>query len=331
MSFFYKIKLWLKVQPLSYNIINHIFTHRLLPHYTSQSLGSSDTPIVSKSIIYMADGLIRHGGICDRIWGMVSAYDYFYKQNGMNFKIYFVHPYQLTDYLIPNCYNWIMVSEPKRIKGYGTPAVVSDSLNPKNIAASFRKISKRNIVETHLYTNTHYAKHNFRNLFNELFKPSTFLQTQIDKQTCCIGEPFISITFRFRNAFGDFNEPDSIPLSKDIQDILIQKCLNQIDLIHKAYIKYNKVLLTCDSTTFINHAKSLDYIYVIPGDISHVDYNDDKKIALTQLKTFLDLFMLSKADSLFYVISKYMYHGSFAYTAAMIGDKPYKVISIDNI
>ncbi|HRQ30126.1 MAG TPA: hypothetical protein PLU49_08640 [Saprospiraceae bacterium] len=57
-------------------------------------------------IISVADGTRSSKGLTDRFKGMVSLYA-LSKATHSNFKILFTHPFNLTDYLIPNQYDWI--------------------------------------------------------------------------------------------------------------------------------------------------------------------------------------------------------------------------------
>ena len=54
----------------------------------------------------MADGKISHGGFADRLKGLMALYYYTKIKGAASFKIYFVSPFDLRDYLEPNSYNW---------------------------------------------------------------------------------------------------------------------------------------------------------------------------------------------------------------------------------
>lgn len=53
----------------------------------------------------MIDGRIRHGGLCDRLCGIVSTY-ICCKENNIDFRLFFNYPYNIENYLIPNSYEW---------------------------------------------------------------------------------------------------------------------------------------------------------------------------------------------------------------------------------
>ena len=56
-------------------------------------------------IVCMVDGKRKQGGLADRLRGIVSTY-YVCKKLGYDFRINFVHPFPLIDYLVPNTYDW---------------------------------------------------------------------------------------------------------------------------------------------------------------------------------------------------------------------------------
>ena len=60
---------------------------------------------ISTRIIYMADGRMHHGGMVDRIRGIIAIYDYC-KRNNIDFRINFVSPFRLEEILKPNIYQW---------------------------------------------------------------------------------------------------------------------------------------------------------------------------------------------------------------------------------
>lgn len=53
----------------------------------------------------MIDGTMYHGGICDRFKGIISSYNYC-RYVGKPFRIRYNFPFELTDYIVPNKYDW---------------------------------------------------------------------------------------------------------------------------------------------------------------------------------------------------------------------------------
>ena len=57
-------------------------------------------------LIICFDGSVSHGGLLDRLKGVVSFFE-IAKLKGYDFQIVFNHPFDLTQYLEVNTYNWL--------------------------------------------------------------------------------------------------------------------------------------------------------------------------------------------------------------------------------
>lgn len=316
----------------SYNLmIQHKCEKReLLPHYYDRSIPNSQ----QKIIVYVNNGWTWHAGLCDRLRAITALYDWC-KHNNETYKINFVHPFSLQDYLIPNEYDWTLKEnelsynskyvmyirmmygpdvERLRLSGQLYPLVnkwMDDKLT----------VDKRQI---HVYTNlfTDRSWKCFGKSFNELFKPAPKLQEQINDHLEEINGKYISISFRFTTLLGDFEDCTTIVLSSEERNELINKCLNIVAEIRKQAPAHERVLVTADSLTFIERVKQLPDVYVIPGKIGHIDYQHDDDV---NMKTFLDFFLISKAEKVYLAKSGQMYRSAFAKTAAMVNDKPFEM------
>lgn len=78
-------------------------------------------------------------------------------------------------------------------------------------------------------------------------------------------------------------------------------------------------MVTSDSHNFLSRAKELAYVYIVPGEITHIDFAGDKG-GMAHIKDFLDLFMLTGANHVYFYSYGKMYGASrFAKTAALLG------------
>ena len=69
--------------------------------------------------------------------------------------------------------------------------------------------------------------------------------------------------------------------------------------------------------------KHHDFVYVIPGAIAHIDNEGNDNNAI-YMKTFLDMYMLSKAKCIYQLCTGEMYKNSaFAKQAAFLGGVEY--------
>ena len=72
-----------------------------------------------------------------------------------------------------------------------------------------------------------------------------------------------------------------------------------------------------DSNTFLNECKN-NGLHVLKGDIGHISYNSTNDIVK---KTFVDLYMISRAKVIYQLNGKHLYKSAFSYYGALIGGK----------
>lgn len=302
----------------------------LLPHYEK----NDNEATVSSAVVYVNNGWTWHAGLCDRLRAIVTVYDWC-ERHGRDFKIYFAHPFMLQDYLTPNQYNWLMegkdisydlrYSVPMQMI-YGT-SVERLRLNGKLYPLVEQWMDRRFLNENrqiHLYTNLFTDKtfEFFSEKFHELFRPVPRLQTLIDEHLANIGGKYISISFRFTTLLGDFTDCTGTPLPPEERADLIERSLEAISAISQQAPAHDRILVTADSETFLSKAKQMNNVYVIPGKVGHIDYDHGDDV---NMKTFLDFFLISKAEKVYLARSGKMYRSAFAKTAALVNDKPFEV------
>lgn len=277
--------------------------------------------------VAMFDGRVNQGGLCDRLWGAVSAYLYC-KDNDIPFKLHFVSPFQLTDYLLPASIDWIIDNSDLCYDGGAAKPLVIKCLGfgrEDNMSVIGNAFS-RDIKQVHVYTNAHGFRSRFHEGFRDLFQPSNSLATAIDDVLARNGDDYVSISFRFVRLFGDFDDVNwpVLPDEKSRED-MIQRGLAVIERV-KSMHPGKKVLVTTDSITFLSRAKVLDGVFVVDGDIKHVDFSDVGNNELPHLKTFLDLLLISRAKHVYLGINNLVYRSTFAKTASQIGNCPFDML-----
>lgn len=291
----------------------------------------------SNCIIFTCNGITWHGGLADRIKGIVSVYDWC-KNNNKDFKINFSYPFQLYNYLIPNNYNWLIEENNISYSNmYAIPKVClmePRTCNKKEVLDNQHELLTKwcdenlheSLKQVHVYTNMYRKSIKFSVLFNELFKPSEKLQEEIDKNLQNIGGNFISISFRFTTIMGDFTDCAGQKYTEENKVQLLHSCIKAVESIRKIAPQHDKILITADSERFLKYAKAkLKDIYIIPGKVGHIDYTEGDDV---NMKTFLDFMLISKAEKVYLVKNKDMYNSAFARTAAMINNKDFEVINI---
>lgn len=303
---------------------------------TRQQISKSYTdatrkPHVEPCAISMFCGNTASGGLVDRLRGAVSLYATC-KEAKRPFRLFFTHPFPLTDYLQPNEYDWRITADEVSFAPSQTQIVILDTQTDTAWEREWQReqyakaLHEDAGLQLHFYSNAQFCyDDDFSGLFHELFKPSKRLQESIDKMMQKIGGPYLTVSARFCNLLNDFNEETfSEPLPKNKQKQLIAACLSQVERIHQQNSQL-PIVVCSDSTTFTSEAQSLGYVSVIPGNVSHIG-NDTVHYYQYYEKTFLDFYIISKAQQVFLLKSEGMHNSGFPYAAARVGKKPYRVV-----
>ena len=295
---------------------------------------SNDAPIIvcKKRVVCIYDGKIKNGGFADRLRGIISVYEVC-REQGVDFKIIFNSPFELALFLVPNKVNWQINKSDLNYNRKITDICYIDTkigckYEAKRQKLWFRKEFKKRYKEFHIRTNAIFAYDgDYATLFNELFSLSPRLQSSIERQKGILGTNYISTSFRFMNLLDDFNETVELhgKLTKEEQKELITKNIEQLQLLHNKYPE-KRILVNSDSTTFLQSAEELDYVYVIPGNITHIDGKNDKDEYSAYEKTFLDFFMIANAEKIYLLRTGQMYNSGYPFAASKIYNKPFEKI-----
>lgn len=289
-------------------------------------------------VISMQNSIFHSAGLCDRLRGMCGTYS-ICKELGLEYKIAHLHPFNLYDYLRPNKVDWHIDEKDidwdkhnvKVIQWGPIPNVLTGRKPDEAGAFNYKQLEKRiakvnNKRQIHVYGNMYcITTEEFHGILNDLFKPTEELQALVDWNKEQIGGPYISISTRFQNLLGDFKDGNSSPATEEEQKEYIEKCLEGIEKLHKMNCDM-KVLVTSDSSKFTSEVTKKSYVYVIPGEIGHVEYCKGGKEQSVHMKTFLDLLTISGAKKVYQIRVGRMYGGHFSHTAALMGGRPYELI-----
>ncbi len=297
-------------------------SHNLKRAYYNEA--SSTTNSSDKTVIFMIDGKIGHGGLCDRLHGLISTF-LFCEENGLQFRVWWKYPFNLELFLQPNTYNWhIDKFELTYNKSNATPYYWGTIHNEHKQLQLAQKILQLPYTQIHAYTNMHYKREQLHRNFQRLFKLSPILRDAVNRNLQSIGPCYISATFRFQRLLGDFDEGNFPVLDNSEKTDLMVRCKNAIEAIKKEHPSTPRILVTSDSKTFLNYlSENLSYTYTIDGELCHMDFIKNESNELRHIKSFVDLIMISKAQTAYLVRTTPMYKSSFAKTAALIGNVPY--------
>ena len=103
----------------------------------------------------------------------------------------------------------------------------------------------------------------------------------------------------------------------------------ELDRIHSLN-EGKKVLVTSDSINFLNEVANKEYVYVIKGSITHMEFTDND-VSHTQLKSFMDFYMIAGAEKVYSVVIGDMYMSDFPVYAAKVGGVPFERVILPSV
>ncbi len=285
---------------------------------------------IDSSMILMADGKMRHGGLFDRLKGIVSIYA-ISKVHKKKFSIFFVDPFRLEDYLVPNQYDWrakdneIIYSYP-----HTRPVIAySEFRNPWRLFKSYQGQTHfyfgNDILE---YVNQKYgASFEWMALYHELFRPSDYLMKHVDEVKAEIGTKYFAIHLRFMNLLGDKVESrKDTKLSEEEKRKLITTCVIKIkELCSRMKIR---AVVFSDSMVFLQEMKKkLPEVYIVSGNARHIG-TAGKTTDDENLKLFTDMYLMVDAQKVYSIVGKGLYPSAFPEYSAKIGNKPFERVEL---
>lgn len=283
-----------------------------------------------KTCIYMVDGTDYNPGLCDKLRGILSLFCLCQKSN-LRFKINWVFPFELTDYLHPNIYDWTIskndiafcINTRPIVIDYAPYLLFQESIDRITF---IRRILNSPYSQLHVYSNIIYQSRRFKENFNILFKASPQLSIALKRHKNELGNNYVSFSLRFMELLGDFKDQEGVshPLSEKDQIELISNCASKLLDILNQQPKGTKAFVASDSKKFLEFIKNKDArIYTVDGEIVHVRYKGSES---AYLKTFVDLFLIKDAATQYLLRTSLMYNSGFPRFASWIGNNNFKLI-----
>lgn len=276
------------------------------------------------AFVFVIDPKFKHPGLADRLKGIVACYN-FAKKNNYNFYILYKHPFYLEKYLLPNQVNWV--------KEYGDLNYSIGHTVFYNETSWHADKSLKKGKEYHCYNYTgdllpkvfSDTGEEWASLFNELFVPNDEIKNSIS-QTGFKDKSYVAVHLRFVNALENFEGNYYNALStQEEKDNLIKRCKDGLMEIKKKNSN-QEILVFSDSKVFLNSIQDLPVRTLDSSSIGHVSFthSDDSVV-----KTFLDLFMMSRASKVYVVHAPELYNSScFALVGARIGNIDVEVLNV---
>ena len=319
------------------NVFQNLFKQRgkwrkqaakLAPYYSATAPRANNG---QKQIICMFDGRTDHCGMTDRLRGIVSSYA-ISKELGYDFRIYFITPFLLEDYLLPNQLDWTIRAEDISYHTADSKVVYCGS-NGTLVEPFFQKLWLRKCFreapkQAHVYTNVNILPRGkkFGTLFDELFKPAPAVERAVSEHLEKLQGGYYTMSLRFQRLLGDFHERDGVDISAEEQEALMKRCVEKIAALRASLDPQKKVVLMSDSMRFLEYAaQQLDFVYYVPGKVQHIDFYDHTPDDVN-MKLFVDILLISRAEKAFLLQTGKMYNSGFPRRAAQVGNVPFRHI-----
>ena len=165
---------------------------RMIKKYYREEL--PDNRWAKDAYMFMVDGRIPHGGMFDRLKGLITVYA-IAKSRSIPFRIHFTYPFRLEKYLEPNKYNWV-IDDGDMIYHYpeSRPVIAYGEINnPK-------RLMKNRPGQVHFYygynsleavNNYFHTHYDWGELYRELFRPTSYLRQYIDQYLHEVGADYL--------------------------------------------------------------------------------------------------------------------------------------------
>ncbi len=283
-------------------------------------------------VVFMIDGKTIHGGLSDRIRGLLSVYHYC-KLNDKEFRVCFINPFYLEEYLNPNKVDWLIKYDDLSFcRKEVSFRYFNSYCNLNNKEKEYFNLLHSSKKEIHVYSNVTIREDLFKKYFDNLFLPTDKVLQSLNHCLAYnhITSDYVSITFRFIGILGDFQDHKGYGEDATIEqkELYIKKCRNAIEWLHHHFID-RRILVTADSNIFLNAIKDLPYIFFANGKVQHCDFGENKQ---DYTKPFTDLFLIARAQISFGFYTGKMFASSkFALTASLIGGHKFTMITDTDI
>ena len=282
-------------------------------------------PVTSPLVVFKVGDHFYSGGMADRFKGAVSAYAYC-KQRNIDFRIRYVFPFELSDYIQPAQYDWrLRENEYTECMRDARVMYARAELGRRLVHT---KVGRRQLHFYGNYDNLEYLNrtggtdYTWGQLFHELFRPCDAIVKAVETKTAEIGAPYVSAVFRFQNLLGDFKEYKYSTIKDDFQkEALIEKCLHSLDILKERHPDM-PILVTSDSGVFVSRASQVPGVHVVGGERVHIGSNSSEDTD-TYLNSFVDFYMLAGSRKIYSVQAGKMYATKFPMYAAKLNDIPF--------
>lgn len=293
-----------------------------------------DSPV----LIVCFDEYGLHGGLADRLKGIISAY-HLAMQNNYRFKIHFTRPFELDAYMTEASIKW-KAQQSDLHWSIGKTKFLSARDNASSVSSTLKSVQKK-YSKIFLYTNLDFLNMLYpraadlnviwKDTFHQLFQASPFLINELSKLKSNLDFSNESTGFhtRFTTLLGDFEDVTERSLKPEEYDSFMLQVWEKMTAIYNQH-QLKHALVFSDSMRFLEFVKKKSgesgeaNITVVPGEPAHSDRSGNDSAAY--LKTFLDFYLLSETKQVFLFKTGKMYASAFSKYAATVSGRPFNLI-----
>jgi hypothetical protein len=313
---------------LIYPLQIFLFEHRLKRKYKN-----NNQELILSGLICIFDKKFQHGGLVDKIKGIVSGY-YLAKIANIDFYIYFSNPQNPLISIINNSIVNVITdkSQLSFSKKYSTPILWYNYM-PRSYRNILRRLKSKNQI--HFYCNVNILPvfitesttfiDKWSNLFHQIFKIDSFY---ISKSNF-IDNKYIGVHFRFMDLFGDFTDLNFSNYTEEYRSLCLEWCINTLQNLVNKYKDY-KFLIVSDSKYFLDYCNKISFIsvnkdrFIIENrQIGHIYI--DQRIEIFE-KAVSDFISLSLCNKIFQVRYGKMHNSDFSRYASYVKKVDFELI-----
>ena len=236
--------------------------------------------INKNSIIIIEPDLMTSVGFADRLRGVLSIIQ-ICNEMGVDFFIKFNKPFRLNKYYRFKDYNSI---EHLMLNNGNYYSLLLYTFPIQELKEVFLYSLKfYNIIS--IGTNSIFSTNKYKATFSENFKRTDILEERLSYYRKIINGEYISISLRFLNCLGDFNETDTrfmSVLDEEKQNILVKKCKKEIIEFGTTIDKKYKIVVLSDSAKFLQYISDLNNVYIFPENIMHIGNSSSQNTIINQ-------------------------------------------------
>lgn len=261
----------------------------------------------------------KHAGLADRLKTVILQYNVA-KASGYKFKLIWETPFKLSAYFKPR-FDWECSIDDLEYSLIDTKIISEVGWHKYKLLKPGKQYHCYRYAGGYPPKTLPLTGYKWVDLFNELFEPSEKLLSAY--RSLNLPEySYVAVHIRFVNALEKFENTyfDNHIESEEKRKDLIHRCKNGImDVVHEN--KGKIVYVFSDSKVFLDNIGDLPVEVLNHDDVCHVSENSN---ADTHLKTFLDMYVISKACAVYrFQAPEILSTSGFSMVASNIGDIPF--------